>query len=227
MERLQQLSEIQPSVYPFMGDRTVFLSELDGLGYPIIPTLMIPPTWYGLFLNSIDWLEPLLTDLPDSLLHLNPDNAQQLQAIAQNIRHGILNNPLPMEWLEVLEQDLSPWSPCPIQFSPSIVGNLLGNGANWSQLANYHLNRSLDFQFTENQVDGIAHALKQCWAEPFRARNLLCWQRYGLSLHHFSIGVMAQPLPTVLSSGTLSLTADELILEAIWGLNFADRKSVV
>ncbi|XGB40193.1 MAG: hypothetical protein LVT47_05595 [Cyanobacteria bacterium LVE1205-1] len=49
MERLQQLSEIQPSVYPFMGDRTVFLSELDGLGYPIIPTLMIPPTWYGLF----------------------------------------------------------------------------------------------------------------------------------------------------------------------------------
>ncbi len=224
MERLQQLSEIQPSVYPFMGDRTVFLSELDGLGYPIIPTLMIPPTWYGLFLNSIDWLEPLLTDLPDSVLHLNPDNAQQLQAIAQNIRHGILNNPLPMEWLEVLEQGLSPWSPCPIQFSPSIVGNLLGNGANWSQLANYHLNRSLDFQFTENQVDGIAHALKQCWAEPFRARNLLCWQRYGLSLHHFSIGVMAQPVPTVLSSGTLSLTADELILEAIWGLNFANQR---
>ncbi len=225
MDRLQYLSEITPSDYPLLGERAVYLSDLFHHGYAITSGLVIPATWYWQFLEGIDWLEPLLADLPNSSLHVNINNPQQLQAIARRLRQTILTTPLPEDWAIALHQAIQRWQPNPVVLYPGLVYQAApGCAIALDRVSGRQLSNLLDSHLCETQGDRIAHAVKRCWAEPFHARNLLCWQRFGIQLQQLSIAVLVQPLPMAICSGTLRLNTHQSTLEAVWGLDLALKR---
>lgn len=69
--------------------------------------------------------------------------------------------------------------------------------------------------------------LKRLWADLFRAKHLLHWQRQGFCLESLALGVLVQPLAPAWASGTLTLWGETLYLECSWGLGFAQERGEV
>lgn len=225
-----------------VGEKAFYLSHLTHRGYPVIPGFVVKAPVLRQFLGSIEWLDPFFADLANSALHLDVDNPRQLQLVAQHIRREIVATALPEGLLDQLVTICSNLPGNALIFRPSLaLPSHLGDDS------------SVDFSgLWENHVCGlsasaiasgaarsaIANALKLTWAELFRARSLLYWQRLGIQLQKINLAILVQPLQNCLASGWLQtgsfisqLAASRQPLaykiQATWGLEMSLVKGEV
>lgn len=221
MTVLDWLDQIQPQDRFIVGDKAFYLGQLLQRGYPVVPGFVVRSSTLRDFLAAIDWLEPLFADLSDSALHLDVNNPRQLQAIAQRIRASIQTSPLPSDWLTLLSAAVEQLTPesgiCPIILRPSLA---LRFPQGLLRKARYRLPTSGLWQSHVCWSDAAAleQSLKKAWAELFRARSLLYWQRCGIKLHQIHLGVLVQPIRPAKASGILQATSDTFEIKATWGL---------
>ncbi|MFB2898782.1 putative PEP-binding protein [Aerosakkonemataceae cyanobacterium BLCC-F50] len=216
-----------------VGEKAFYLSHLIHRGYPVIPGFVVKAPVLRQFLASIEWLDPFFADLANSALHLDVDNPRQLQLVAQHIRREIVATALPEEWLDKLVAICSNLPGNALIFRPSLALPSQVNdfsSASFSGLWESHV--------CGLSPEAIAKAVKQTWAELFRARSLLYWQRVGIQLQKIHLAILVQPLQNCLASGWLqcgnlisppaaSSQPSTYEIQATWGLEMALVKGEV
>jgi len=197
------------------------------------------------FIEILGKSEPMLADLPDSSLHLDVDNSRQLQQIAQKIRQQITAASLPPRWESSLSKAAESIQASAMLLQPSLwisskklqvprKETLVHPDLSPSQKNHPYkvekINQSSFLQTTEIQPTGILEsyicphqpeaiitALKQVWAEIFRARSLFYWQRNGIGLQQVNLAVLIQPTWEAIASGTVKAESAFWQIEATWG----------
>jgi pyruvate, water dikinase len=211
--RIYSLDQVHSSNRSAIGEKAFYLGWLVGRGYPVLPGIVIPGSVFREFLETINWLEPLFADLPNSSLHVDVDNPRQLQAIAQQIRYSIQATPLEESWLANLVECVQPWLSAAVILRPSlsIKGNL-------DPSLKQKVTGLLNSQVCGVEAQAIAHSLKQVWAEVFRAKSLLYWQRLGIPLQRINLAILIQPIQSAIASGTVRISSTNIEIRATWGL---------
>ena len=197
MDNLYWLDKIQPSDRDAVGEKAFYLSCLMQKNHPVIPGFVVPAKTFWHFLESIDWLEPLFADWPNSSLHLNVDEPKQLQAIARSIRRQITSTKLPDSLLSTLESAVSQLNSKALIFRPSLTSR--------------HPNTAgmLESQAVRAEPFAIEAGLKRAWAELFRAQRLFYWQRCGMSVQEINPAVLVQPLSNAIAAGSVETKRGE------------------
>lgn len=210
MDNIYWLGQVQTSDQELVGEKAYYLNSLMQRGYPVVPGFVVCAQRFWEFLGSINWLEPLFADLPNSSLYFNPDNARQLQTIAVQIREHILTAPLSDSFLCELERSVS-------QFNCGTVilrSSLTSHSIKTSGLLESHL------VWTDPQA--LALGVKRAWAEIFRARNLFYWRRRGIKLQQIKPVVLVQPIYSAIASGTVIASQKHpWEIHATWGLGMS------
>ncbi len=215
MEPLFGLDQIELEHYPLVGNHALHLSLLAKKGYPVIPSFVISAQRFREFLNSINWLEPFFADLAHSALRLNLEDSQQLQAIARQIRSAILAAPFPEAWQQELEIAVKTY----LKESPAIA--LCPSISFQSQSTLSDLDGLIESQICWQDANSIAAGIKELWAELFRARNILYWQKANLSLQQFRLAIIVQSVSSPICSGYLQFNGTTWDLLTTWGLETA------
>ena len=199
-----------------VGDKAFYLSYLAQRGYPVAPGLVVSARVLREFWEHHPWTNPLLAELSNSSLHVDINNARQLQAIATQIRQEIVDAELPSEWVETLKEAIARWDAPAYQFRPSLA---LPSGTDAP--ASHDIGNLLDAYVARNTPESLALALKQVWAELYRARCLFYWPQTGIALDRLHLAVLVQPLARAIASGTMDARGAELDLKSTWGLGIA------
>ena len=221
MDNLLWLGRIHPSDRSEVGDKAFYLNEVARRGYPTAPGFIVSAEILSTWLQGGDWQEPLLVDLLDASRDLNIDDADELQAIAQKIRHEILTAKLPSPWTRALQSAVESWKTTTLIFRPSLSISTDSASAGSSQRNNPNLSQLLESHLSGNQPDELTQALKQTWAELFRARSLFCIQRYGISLKQVCLAVLVQPIEGAIASGYLHAGPTGFEIRATVGASMA------
>ena len=223
MDNIYWLDQISPHQHSQVGDRAFHLSRLRQQGYPVIAGFVISARWFREFLETIEWSDPLFFDLAHSSLRLNVEDARQLQAISQQIRQTILLTPLPIVWAAELEATVQALPSIPGQTTQAVIlrpslalasSTLKGWGTSLPSGAA----DLLEAQVCWSDQTSLETGLKQLWAEMFRARNLIYWQRSTISLHQIHLAVLVQPIGAAIASGYLQNSQTDWEILATWGL---------
>ena len=223
MDNFYWLDQISSDQHLQVGDRAFHLSRLRQKGYPVIPGFVLAADWFREFLETIEWSDPLFFDLAHSSLRLNVEDARQLQAISQQIRQTILLAPLPIAWtveLEATVQALHSLTDEPTRaviLRPSLA---LASSKPRELTTSLHSEAAdlLEAQVCWSDRISLESGLKQLWAELFRARNLIYWQRSDIALHQIHLAVLVQPISSAIASGYLQNTQPDWEILATWGL---------
>jgi pyruvate,water dikinase len=177
-------------------------------------------------MESIQWSAPLLADLPHSSLHLDVFNPRQLQQVALNIRQEIAAATFPESWMEMLAV-VESWEMPAVILRPSFalpIQPLSGR-------AHPNLQGLLAARVCPKQPEALASALKEIWADLFRARSLFYWHYAGIQIPHLKMAVLVQPLGEAIASGTLQPwmvgNSPYWEIQATWGLGNALVKGEV
>lgn len=222
VDSLFPLDQITADQGSLVGSRALQLSVLVQKGYPVLPGFVVSAQCFREFLSAINWLEPFFADLAHSVLRLNVSDSQQLQTIAQQIRTAILSTPFPAAWQAELATAVKPFA----AFSdaailhPSIVLD--------TPKKQFDLNSLLETQICWQDAESLANSIRSLWAELFRARNILYWQKANLSLQQFRLAILVQAVASPLCSGYLQFNGTTWDVLATWGLETAiDRGEVM
>ncbi|AFY82772.1 putative PEP-binding protein [Oscillatoria acuminata] len=211
MDHLYWLDQIQPSQRYLVGDNPFYLSQMAQQGYPVLPGFVLAAPALREFLETYPWEEPLFAELLSSSVHLNVDDTRQLKAIAQHIREQMMAAELPQQWINDLAIAAEKLS------SPGLILSL-------SVTLPQNTPSPVKFSgLVESYVclcdpEEIALGVLQTWAELFRARSLLYWQRSQIELRALNLAVLVQPLHSAITSGTLTYTPAHCEIKATWGL---------
>jgi pyruvate,water dikinase len=216
VDYLYDLNQIRFSHRNRVGEKALYLAYAQQQGFPIVPGLVVSHPILHEVMEHIDWLDPLLSDLPNSSIHFDTNNPQQLRAIAQNIRETILSAPMPDWVVSQIMAWVDRWHASTLIFRPSLAA--LRSPQSDRLLRPRGLIKS---QLSYATPEAIAHHLRYLWAELFRARNLLYWQRSGIRLHQLNLSILIQPLWNATISGTAELQGQHLTVQATWGLGQA------
>ncbi|KAM3113594.1 putative PEP-binding protein [Phormidesmis sp. 146-33] len=221
MDNLYWLDQIQTKDHQQVGDQALHLSYLWQRGYAIVPSFVASTVLFREFLDSIEWSDPLFFDLAQSSLHVNVEDALQLQAIARQIQQTIAATPLPAEWISQLGLAVSQLEPASaVMLRPSLtVAGAKVNG--FTPTIHPEATSLLDSQICRTDGKSLEVALKKLWAEIFRARSLLYWQRSNLQLHQIQLAVIVQPVLNATASGYLQRQQTHWEVLATWGLGQA------
>lgn len=185
--------QIGPDQRRLVGDKAFYLSSVASTGHPIVPGFVVGALVWREFLETYEWTEPLLAELLSSRLYLNVDDPRQLQRVARHIRACIEAALLPPSLEAALSAACLSWH-CPeLIFRPSPTLP--------------HLSGLLEARVCPNEPREIALALKQTWAEAFRARSLFYWQRRGISLSELNLAVLVQPWRYAAFKGTVQASS--------------------
>ena len=180
---------------PWIGERGFYLGKLARENYPVLWGIVVSSRVFREFWQSNTWNNPLLAEISHTALHLQADDAHQLQSIARQIREALLAAELPAPWFDRLTEAVSSLSSAGIVLHPSLY---IDGDRNSFDYADF-----LDSQTSLNDPSSIALALKRTWAELFRARSLLCWQQSRISLDRLYLSVLVQPLDRIAVTGVL------------------------
>lgn len=222
MDNLYWLEQIRPHHRSVVGNEAFHLSELLHKGHPVVPGLVVSAQAFRQFLSSIDWLEPLFADLPDSSLHLDIENAQQLQAIAQHLRRTIAAAPLMADLLEQLKGNLPLLEAPVLMVRPSLLIASENNAASTAEaIAAVKSSALFNLQICRATETSVANAIKQVWADFFGAKSLFYWQRSGIPLQQVNLAVLIQPLSATIAAGMVQVEDSCLRIQSTWGLGMA------
>jgi len=206
------LEQVQPSERLIVGDKAYYLSVLLQRGYPVLPGFVVTAPVLRQFLEQMNWLEPMFADLPNSSLHFNVDDSQQLQAIAHQIRQSIRTTPLPSDWVAQILTLVQSWDAPALILRPSLALHRRGDPS-FSQRVRGLL-MSQNCWVTER---AIAQALQSVWGELFHARSLFYWQRSHIPLQHLHLAVLVQPLWPTETAGQMQVNETAVHVQAVCG----------
>ena len=210
VENLYWLDKIQPSDRDTVGEKAFFSSSLMQKNHPVVPGFVVPAKTFWQFLESIDWLEPLFADLPNSSLYLNVDEPRQLQAIARSIRSQIAAAKLPDSLLFSLESAVSELNSKALIFRPALTSRTPNTAG------------MLEAQAAWSTAEGIAGGIKRAWAQLFKAQSLFYWQRCGMKIQQIQPAVLVQPLQRSIAAGSLqTLNPETMEIQATCGLGMS------
>jgi pyruvate,water dikinase len=227
VDYLYRLEQIQPSDRSLVGDKAFYLALLKQQGCPVLPGIVVSAAMLQAFLEKIAWQNPLLTDLPHSSLHVDVDQPQQLQGVTQQIRQAILSGEVPQAWVVAIAAAVQDWrrlgenSGQALIFRPSFILQTLDS------TVSHRTSGLLESHLCGWSQEAIAQSLKQTWAELFRARSLLYWQRLGIQLQQINLAILIQPIGSAIASGKVQISPDYLDIQATWGLGQAWVKGEV
>lgn len=216
MDDLFWLDRIQPLNRLQVGEKAFYLSQLWQKGYPVIPGFVIPSPTLRQFLETIEWLDPLFADLPNSSLYVDVENPYQLQQVAQRIRREIIGAALPETWESTLLATSKK-----LQGQALILRPTLALPSHLAFGSTDKISGLLESHVCACRGEAIALAVKRVWAELFRARSLLYWQRAGIKLQQIHVGILVQPIHNALASGGVLATQQVWEIQATWGLGMA------
>lgn len=211
MDHLYWLDQIQPSQRYLVGENPFYLSQMAQQGYPVLPGFVLAAPALREFLETYPWEEPLFAELLSSSVHLNVDDTRQLKAIAQHIREQMMAAELPQQWINDLAIAAEKLSSPGLILSPSVtLPQNTPSPVKFSGLVESYVCLC--------DPEEIALGVLQTWAELFRARSLLYWQRSQIELRSLNLAVLVQPLHSAITSGTLTYTLAHCEIKATWGL---------
>ena len=216
MENFYWLGQIQPPQRKSVGDKAFYLNQLLKLGYPVVPGFVVGAGVLREFWQNHKWQEPLLAELPYSSLHLNVEDTPQLSSLAKKIRQEIAKADLPAPLLAALISATQQLNAPVIIFRPSVISPVAAGHLNISGLLESHVCRCSSPE--------IAAALKQAWAELFRARSLFYWHKAGIELQQIGLAILAQPIWPTVAAGEMFLDSKAIEIQATWGLGHAIRQ---
>lgn len=216
MDDLLWLDRIQPSNRLQVGEKAFYLSQLRQKGYPVIPGFVVPSPVLRQFLETIEWLDPLFADLPSSSLYVDVENPYQLQQVAQRIRRAIMAAALPETWESTLLAASKK-----LQGQGLILRPTLALPSHLAFGSTEKISGLLQSHVCACTGEAIAFSVKRVWAELFRARSLLYWQRGGIKLQQIHLGILVQPIDDALASGRVIATQEVWEIQATWGLGIA------
>jgi pyruvate,water dikinase len=235
------IEEIKSEQSVWVGEQALHLSQLARKGYSVMPNFVISAQALREFLASIHQEDPFFADLAEASLRLNVEDAEQLQAIARQIRQTFQATPLPQAWIKALEPCLKLLPTIPpksaeasqaVILRPSFAvspisakRNFGENGSAKSSLLD--LTNLIEPQVCRRTVDSIVSGLKQLWAELFRARNLVYLQRAKLSLQDLHFAVIVQPIGSAETSGYLQANSTDWEILATCGLPMSIERGEV
>ncbi len=208
-----QLTACEGVPRPWLGDRAYYLSQLAAHPEPILPGVVVSAQLLREVWETTPWRDPLFAELSHSPLHLQTDDSRQLQAIAQQIRQALLNVELPEAIAADLSHAIEPLNAAHLMFYPSLYIETLRPDHNPLDMA-----ALLESHVSSCDRTELGQTLKQAWAELFRARCLLYWQRAKIPLDQIYLGILIQPLRPTPVSGHLNLRRDVLTIIATRGL---------
>jgi pyruvate,water dikinase len=219
------LDQIQPCHRDRVGSKAFYLALLQQHGYPVAPGLVVSSELFQAFLSQIEWTDPTFADLPASSLYIDVDNPRQLQAVAQQIRQAIASTDIPESWLLPIKLAVDDWQSSQqteaVILRPSFS---LASGLDLS--ISYRSKGLLDAKVCRAEPETIAHTLKQVWAELFRARSLLYWQRLGIQPQQVQLAVLIQPIRSAIAAGEVRSRGSTLTVQAVWGLGHGMTQGV-
>lgn len=216
VDTLYWLDQIRPTHRLLVGNKAYHLSLLQQQGYPVVPGFVVSAHVFRNFLEQMEWLQPLFTDLPDSSLRLDIENFQQLQAIAQHIRRALSAPGLDPDLQVALHRALARFRSSTVILRPSIA---LPASAPPSLIVDSHT--SALFTSRICQAAEVAVELKHLWAELFGVRSLFYWQRCGILLPQVQFAVLVQPLLSASAAGTATVAGDRIEILSAAGLGMA------
>jgi pyruvate, water dikinase len=216
-----RFDQIQTAHRTWVGDKSYYLSLLAQQGCTVIPGMVISAKIFQRFLEQMQWIEPLFADLPNSSLFLDVDNSQQLQTIAQRIRQTIQSTAIPDSWLDEIESAIVDWQHQGWQTEGLMLRPSLALAKKLDPSLSARTTGLLESQVCWTSRDAIARSLKQVWAELFRAKSLLYWQRLDIQIRQVHLAVLVQPLGNAIASGDVRLFDQSLEIRAVWGLGKA------
>ncbi|MGG6264466.1 putative PEP-binding protein [Leptolyngbya sp. AN03gr2] len=220
MDTLFSLDQIESQHQSQVGEQALHLSVVAQKGFPVLPSVVLSAARFRNFLETIHWIQPLFADLPYSSLRLNLEDSQQLQTIARQIRQTIQHAELPESWLSEIQTELSKLPELgAVSLRPSIVFN--------TELPSQELADLIEPQICSSEKNSLAIALKQLWADLFRARNLVYWQGAKIELHQIHFAVLIQPIGSAIASGSLQGTPPNWEVIATRGLPVAIARGEV
>lgn len=202
------LDRIDASQQKLVGEKAFRLGQLMQQGYQCIPGIVVSAALLREVLETLEESEPLFADAPESWLHLDVDNYQVLQGIAQQLRRELSAVALPREWLDPLLEAAQTWQASTLILRPSLTSP-------------QPIPKLLRSRTCRAEPDAIANALKQVWAELFSARSLFYWQRQGIGLDRLGLAVLVQPLAAAIASGSAETTPECCSIRATWGLGYS------
>ncbi|WP_413166402.1 putative PEP-binding protein [Capilliphycus salinus ALCB114379] len=209
VENLYWLHQIRPTDRATVGDRAFYLGDLIKQGHPVLPGFVVGAKIYSEFLKTIDWQEPILVDFATSSLHLDLEDPRQLQAIAQRIRHQIITSRLSSALRATLQSALNTLNAQAVIFDLGL------------KFPTVPTNGLFDPVMSWAEIDGVELGIKQAWAELFRARNLLYWQRKSIKLEQLQPTILVQQIPEARASGSIRIEPESWEIQATWGLELA------
>ncbi|MEO1211543.1 MAG: putative PEP-binding protein [Cyanobacteria bacterium J06638_20] len=212
LDTLCWLDQVRPADRIAIGDKAYYLGLIQQRGYPVVPGFVVTASVFRHYLDTLDWLEPLFADLPDSTLHLNVDRPQQLQTIARQIRQSIFAAPLDEAWQDRLAQAVQDWQAPAVILRPSLA---LEPGVD--PAISHRIRGLLPSQTCWADGAAIAQGIQTMWAELFRARSLFYWQRSGIELRQVRLGVLVQPLWAVQAAGDAEVSESTVHVRAVRG----------
>ncbi len=230
--QLEQIQSAQPSS---VGMQALWLSQLPR--ETVADSAVIPADALELFLEQLEWQSPLLQDFPHLRLHLNLEQSDQLQAIAQTLQTSLEDTPLPTVWSKDWVNRLQGWQN---QDAPLSGADASGSQAQQRLTAGPRtlclcLTPSLWLpaecdtdlvgladlitpQYCSLTLEDLAHSVKQLWKQLFQAQILYLWEQSGLSFEQLRLAIVLQPVSTSTLSGWFHVAPDDLLIQAISGL---------
>lgn len=227
VKTLFSLDQIESQHQVQVGEQALQLSVFAQKELPVLPSVVLSALRFRHFLEMIHWFQPLFADLPYSSLRLNLEDSQQLQAIARQIRQAIQHAEIPEAWVVEIETAIAgliAQSPDLGQPSAVILRPSIALDADFSS---QELCDLIEPQICNLEINTLAIALKQLWADLFRAQNLVYWQSAKIELQQIQFAVLIQPIASVSASGSLQGQPTSWELIATRGLNLAITRGEV
>lgn len=189
-----------------MGEKAVYFAYLMQQGHPINPSFVIPGSSFWQFLQDINWSDSLLADFPNSDLHFNVNDYQQLRGIAQSINHNIVSANLPSELLSSLESAINNLNTEVVIFQMYLAHpNLETFGI-------------LEPIICQAKPEEFTQKIKEVWAQIFQAKSLFYWQSHQIELLQLQPIVLVKPLESARYSGSIQAFANSWKILATHGL---------
>ncbi|NJO44169.1 MAG: hypothetical protein HC835_00170 [Oscillatoriales cyanobacterium RM2_1_1] len=205
MNTLYWFHQIHPADREQVGETALHLSRLQQQNCPVLSGFVLSAPCFWEFLESIQWSDPLFVDFPQTPLYLDPQNFQQLQAISRQIRQQILITPLSGALLQELRVALEVLNSAALRLELDLVSGDSPQGL-------------FDLSICWTDLDAVALAVKQTWAELFRARSLFYWNHHRRLIRHLQPIVIVQPLPQTRASGSIHISENLWRIQTVWGL---------
>lgn len=219
------LGQIQAQHRPFIGENAYHLGIALQKEHPVLPGLVISAVFFEEFLESVDWADPLLADLPHSSLHIDVDNPHQLQAIAQRIQQSVYAHPIAPDHQATLFNAVQTINTPLVQIRPILVlhpslsappGPLPQSFPNFGSTDLPH--QLLTSCICRNESTDLMMAIRQVWTSFFQANHLFYWQRLGIPLRYIQLALLVQPAVSSIVAGIAYATKDFVDISASWGL---------